>query len=375
MKKNLVPFVLSLAMFAGQAHCEMLDKPSDALFHRDEGRFAALLKQGAKANGWMHTDDGDNGNPYLLYAAYHDLAATVTLLLDAGADPLVVNREGQNALHLAALSHAWKALPVLLKSPAVKGVNATDKSGWTPLLYACTGDTGIIKALVAAGADVNLGSKDRYHLSPLVRAADRGRPDAVATLIALKADVKGKAGADAIAAAATYDTGKHAEAILLLAKAGADPDSPAIWKTLEYKRAKCLEALLQGGANVNARTSPDPASRDGATLLIHAVRLDRDAKLVSIILRFHPDLDAVQKSRMIFSGVNLSTPPRPPEDHTIHRTALMCAAEAGDLEIVKLLIGAGANPAIRDTESRTALDLARERKHPAVAAYLENVRQ
>jgi len=54
-------------------------------------------------------------------------------------------------------------------------------------------------------------------------------------------------------------------------------------------------------------------------------------------------------------------------------TALHEAAAAGSLEIVKLLLARGVDPTIRSKQNVTALDLAREYKHPEVAAFLEKL--
>ena len=47
------------------------------------------------------------------------------------------------------------------------------------------------------------------------------------------------------------------------------------------------------------------------------------------------------------------------------------AAAAGSVEMVKLLLARGVDPSVRSKPGVTALDLAREYKHPDVVALLE----
>jgi hypothetical protein len=53
------------------------------------------------------------------------------------------------------------------------------------------------------------------------------------------------------------------------------------------------------------------------------------------------------------------------------RTALMAAAEAGDLPMVRVLAEHGANLYVRDDQGRKALDLAKRAANPAVSTYLQ----
>lgn len=54
-----------------------------------------------------------------------------------------------------------------------------------------------------------------------------------------------------------------------------------------------------------------------------------------------------------------------------HWTSLLMAAWQGQPETVRLLLAAGADPAHQDRSGKTALDWAREGKHEAVIAVLE----
>lgn len=83
-----------------------------------------------------------------------------------------------------------------VKEFARKGqdVNATDKWGWTPLLWAVYyGNFPVTEWLLANGADANVKTKETYGnylpgTTPLILAASYGRDDAVKALLAKKAD-------------------------------------------------------------------------------------------------------------------------------------------------------------------------------------------
>lgn len=55
------------------------------------------------------------------------------------------------------------------------------------------------------------------------------------------------------------------------------------------------------------------------------------------------------------------------------RTPLMLAAFKGSLESVRILVEAGADPETKDFDARTAVDYAREGRHPEVVAFLKGV--
>lgn len=84
-----------------------------------------LLDHGAKIDG-----NAESGT--ILYWKTSDVwFDQVEFLLSRGANPNVVNFEGQTPLHRAAAENATKIIPLLLKAGAQ--VNARDNKGYTPL--------------------------------------------------------------------------------------------------------------------------------------------------------------------------------------------------------------------------------------------------
>jgi ankyrin repeat protein len=158
----------------------------------------------------------DNGKvTTILAATLGNDTESIRLLVEAGADvnaPVegedVGDFVGATPLMEAAAAGNLEAVRLLLSKGAKVNVvsgppNATVKNGtialgtFTPLLLASTyGPDALVKALVAAGADVN--AKDARGMTPLMMAvsADHGDPAVVKTLLAAgaKADPKSLAG-------------------------------------------------------------------------------------------------------------------------------------------------------------------------------------
>jgi len=242
-----------------------------------------------------------------------------------------------------------------------RDVSAYDSEGKSLIIWAAqSGQADTVRRLVARGADVNQISRDGYKLTPLICASDRGFPDAVKVLIEHGANTKGDDGRRAVKAAAAYNTKDHAEAILALAKAGAEVDGEPIWKSLENRRLKSLEALLAAGANINQR------GHNEITPVLFAV-MNNDMRLLSIILKHKPDLNLFGRFPFAFHGF----PDIPSEERYRDRTPLMFAAESGNKQMVEVLLQAGADRFIKDRHGKTALDLAASAKRDEIIAVFQ----
>lgn len=134
----------------------------------------------------MQTDD------LLLAAAQGDLQ-TIRACLDAGIDPNSIHRAGGNsALHNATYSDRAPAVKLLLDRGADPNLRLNYRSlvddheerGVVALMYALSVDAA--KSLIDAGADVNL--QDEAGITPLMRAAHRGKAEIVQLLLDAGAD-------------------------------------------------------------------------------------------------------------------------------------------------------------------------------------------
>lgn len=94
-------------------------------------------------------------NSPLFSAAFHGQGAMVKYLLDLGADPNMLNRKGQNPLHVVACN-IYMAVAIEALVSAGAEVDATDKKGFTPLMWMCSRESVEGAAtFLALGADIN----------------------------------------------------------------------------------------------------------------------------------------------------------------------------------------------------------------------------
>ncbi len=186
----------------------------------------------------------------------------------------------------------------------------------------------------------------------LIAAAERGDARAVAQLVAAGAAVDGRdpSGRTALLAATQ---GNHADAARVLIGAGADVNAKAANDDSPYLLAgaegylEILRMTLAAGADLGS------LNRYGGTALIPAAHHGH-VEAVRMLLGTEIDIDHVNR---------------------LGWTALLEAVILGDggprhIEIVKLLLAAGANAAIADAHGATALDHARRRGYADMIAAL-----
>ena len=144
-----------------------------------------LLARGADVN----VQDGEQTTA-LEAAISRDQTAMVALLLEKGAEPNTVNKYMQSALSNAAAAGNLEVTEMLLKAkarPELPGLVLT------PMMFgAFAGNTDLIRLLVRYGADVNYASKETGQ-SALTSAITAGKPEVVAVLIELGANVNQQA--------------------------------------------------------------------------------------------------------------------------------------------------------------------------------------
>jgi len=125
-----------------------------ATYQVDHELVRALLKAGASANVSNHF-----GSSPLTEAVKVGDADLVRVLLDAGADPNSPNPDNQTALMLASSIGALEIAELLISRGA--NVNAVESfRGQTALMWAAAGNhPDVIDVLIARGANVNLRAK------------------------------------------------------------------------------------------------------------------------------------------------------------------------------------------------------------------------
>jgi len=138
-------------------------------------------------------------------------------------------------------------------------VNARNRSGRTPLIYACAyGRVGpeVVETLLAAGADANATDRDAGR-TPLIYACEHGRvgPEVVEALLAAGADpnVAEKDGRTALNVAAALATTAVVRALLEGGARVNGEDAPLITAAGEG-RLDMVRELLAAGADANRRS-------------------------------------------------------------------------------------------------------------------------
>ncbi len=174
---------LSLGLISGQAGVQAGDNP---LIGAAENGNTAAVKAALARKADVNAAELD-GTTALHWAVRNDDTETVDLLLKAGANAKVQNRYGISPILLASTNGSAPMIERLLKAGA--DANSASPEGETALMTASrTGKADAVQALIANGAKVNATEKWRGQ-SALMWAAAEGHADVVAVLLKAGADM------------------------------------------------------------------------------------------------------------------------------------------------------------------------------------------
>jgi ankyrin repeat protein len=316
-----------------------------------------LLEQGAQVN----LRGPVNGETPLFAALRWHHTDILTLLFQAHADVNVRNNDGYTVLALAALKNDLEMVEFL------KANGAKFDSPHDELLFAAShGDVAGIQRLLSDGipAGTGAGKPDRKPnlvnasfrdgFTPLMAAARQGQTAAVKALIAAGADVNSLDSSHDTPLLISIKSG-HKSTILALLDAGADPtivdggDSTTLFQAaLSIDDPDIVRRLIGAGVSVDSVGTERDGRPNTYTPLMAAASFGR-IHTVQILLDAHVDVNARR-----FGGA----------------TALMDAAASGQADIVALLLRAGADPSIKDGNGKTALDYASDASQKDVILVL-----
>lgn len=185
----------------------------DSLFNDDITRMTKVFKL-AKDNV-----NAFYGNERLVYfAARRDRLKLFNYLYELGANPVLLNNNGNNALVGSVLSGNLEMVKVLVTKHQ-EVVNQLNSKEWTPLMFAANlGNPKITKTLLEAGALLN--NQDKLGRTALMLAAKKGYVEVAKSLIESGAslDLKRTNGMTAYMLAHKYGFSSIEKALL---KAGA----------------------------------------------------------------------------------------------------------------------------------------------------------
>jgi uncharacterized protein len=381
---TLLVFLLLLG--TGAAYAASTDV-ADAAKRGDRDAVRAALARKADVNAAQI-----DGSTALHWAAERDDLDMADQLIRAGARVTARTREGVTPLQLAATNGSPAMIDRLLKAGA--DVNAPLSAGGdTALMMAArTGKTDAIRVLVEAGANVN--AKESWGgTTALMWAVTEGHADAARLLIGAGADVNAQS--NYVAAA----NGRGFEGRTPVANR-TDPKAEEFasgWLTPLTLAARegdveMARLLVNAGADINATAG------DGKTALALAI-FNGNYEVASLLVDNKADVNKADAQRFtpLFWAVdrrNMETAPNFPwmvtadpmplirklldaganpnalvnntprarmregSPRIVFATALMRAAFAADLELVKLLLEHGADPKILSRDSETMLSAA-----------------
>ena len=175
--------LLTALMASGAAAATVEGRLPDAAKSQDQKMVQALLSQHADVNA-----RSDDGSTALLWAAHWNDLDTATLLLHAGADANAANDFQMTPLSQACLNGSAALVDLLLKSGAKP--NLAIATGETPLMTcAKSGNVEAVRALIAHDAAINAKEPEQNQTALMWAAAER-HPAVVKALIDANADLQ-----------------------------------------------------------------------------------------------------------------------------------------------------------------------------------------
>ncbi len=352
----------------------------EAARNQDQRAIRSLLAQKVDVNA-----RSSDGSTALLWLAHWNDIATAALLLGSGADPNAANDFKMAPLSQACINGNSAFVRLLLKSGA--NPNLAIATGETPLMTcAKTGSVDAVRMLVEYGAAIN-AKEPAGNQTALMWVATEHHPDVVQALIEAHADLKAttKQGFTAIHFAAREG---DLETVNLLLAAGVDiniltqADGAANRVTTFLGIAKTvgtlgysplLVAVVRGQVDLALWLldhGADPNNEAGGYTALHWASSQWESFTANPVYGFEdamsgiPDRQAKLRlvKALLAHGANVNARMTKPQPNfaggyldATGATPFLLAASANDLEMMHILLDAGADPKILTATNASAI--------------------
>lgn len=327
-----------------------------AAYLDDADTTALLIKAGSRVDA-----TNNYGVTPLALACGNGNAAVIDRLLKGGADPNRAVRAAETPLMLAARAGNAEAVTVLLRAGAAVDAKET-WNGQTALMWAAAaGHAAVVQALIDHRADIH--ARTNSGATALLFAARHGDLAAVRALVAAGADVKGTRPDGATPLLVAVING-HEDLVDFLLDKGADPnvEGGSTELTVQGVRARPMELKYRKLSN-NERDSEGVTRGNIFGKPLHAavhvanwhlsdqfiaVKIDR-LHVIESLLAHGADVNGrISMEEPRWSGARYRR-------HLAGATAFLLAAKSADVEVMRVLLAHGADPAIGTEEKITPL--------------------
>jgi ankyrin repeat protein len=344
----------------------------EAARKQDTKAVRALLNQKADVNA-----KSSDGSTALLWLAHWNDADTAALLLNAGVDANLANDFRMTPLSEACINGSGAFVRLLLKSGA--NPNLAVATGETPLMTcARSGSADAVRLLVEYGAAVNAKEPAQNQTAVMWAAAER-HPDVVKALIDAHADLTAhsKPGFTALHFAARVG---DLESVKLLLAAGVDINiltQAGEGETARNAAGSGLTPLLVATMRARVDTAlylldrgADPNILAGGPTPLHWASTTWEGFASNPVYGFEDAMSGIPdrqaKLRLVKSlvahgaSVNARMTKKQPQFATgytdsVGATPFLLASSVDDVEMMHILLDAGADPKIPTATKATAI--------------------
>ncbi len=353
-------FFCAVLCAASMAHAAsdpglLADDPGDgttplhwAVYRNDLAEVKRLLATGTNVNA-----RNDYGATPLSEAAVAGNAEVIRSLLKAGAKVDAANADGQTALMILARSSNVEAAQLLLK----RGAKVDQRETWhgqTALMWAAAeGQPAMVRLLLKSGADPDARSlvndwerqvtaeprmqaRPSGGFTPLLYAARRGCVECARILIEEGHAQVNLTDPDRVTPLLLATLNLNFDTAALLVKHGADVNKWDTWGRSPLYAAVDMNTVPTGGR----ADRPSPDRTTGTELMAMLLKAGANPNLQ---LKLFPPYRSLRDDRGADGLLTIGTTP------------LLRAAKAGDVEAVKLLLGAKANVELPNVNGVTPL--------------------